>query len=502
MIGFFYDDLTHIIGSCQRIEAGFTNRYLIYLYHCYFADSPNLVRISSLILIATSLYFLSKIMKQLEVKIPTLAYFCVFLHPVILFPFFYSSQISTAVSFAWTTAVSYLSFKKKVNWALCTPLIFLGLGLRYETSFYYIMFQLSVFGILFANRSVPILDILKSREFKNSAIFAFALFILSQTLGALFPSFHTVADVTNVYKSKLSYFPPESHYFVQFKALAMYFTNLFLPQNASFYYPWTEWIRIHEDKNYQIFLSLFAAAALFIPLVAVFILRNSNKKRLKTFFMCISIFSAACLTLSFRIRQDWYFQSRQFFGSFFLLIGFFYLISNLKKVKVLIYGLGIFFGLCTFTHITSHYSSEQYFYAWEIDQNKGQHPSNLAVAGKDLNLEAYKVFAMNALKLIPEWTLNQSQAARRQFITSISHLYLAALYSGDSRIEKFAYQKMPLIYGTLPVYACLASDFEPVENCKKLPQSEKLCRDYSKNKMHSWDFSKTRISMKNFCSSL
>lgn len=501
MIGFFYDDFLHIGEACYRLDTAPGHRLLLSFFHCYVGTSPLIIRFFSLSCIFLSIYFLSKLLKKNDIKIDKYFYLLISLHSVILFPFFYTSQISTAATFLWSLGTTYalLYFP---NFILLTFCLGIGHILRFE-SIYLLIICITYAAVLrFSIKSNIInpLQVFNKKQYLTSTSFIALFFVIGEVLNVLINTYKAPSNVLSVYAGNVPDYPSSSHIFVQFYAIFLYFKNLLLPFDADFFYPWSHWLNIHNSLNLKILLT--ASFSIISGLSFLFFLKlRKNNKLWRYPLIGLVVFLVVCLTLSIRSRVDWYFQSRQYIATYFFLT-FLYLsiqkyLSSNKKISFSILG---FLILSTVLQITIHYSDILSFSIWEFSKYENSSPNAINfyssyVATPEERQRLYqKSHIMTNTPLI-----YKSAAARKHWLQSLVYGYAASIEVHDRKSQiaiSNIIMKSESYYATV---VCLAEESIPIDKCLEGGRKNNFCITIHKRKGVAHEIIKPRLPIESIC---
>lgn len=474
MIDYFYDDKIHILNACSRLEYSPGHRTLFSAFHCYTNGDLFLTRLLSFISILLTIFLITKFFKKYEQDLKIWPYLIIGLHPVILFPFFYSSQISTSLSFLWATFVAYL-LRFSTKKSLLVLLVLLGLLLRFE----------SIYMMTFVYIGFELLDLSFNQwSFKNYfkknynfCFFILIFFISSFVFSFFLKNYNNAFKVLSVYSTKLPYYPKESHFFVQTYALGLYLKNLFIPILANFFTPWKVWAVIHKSLLLKLLLMSSFLTSVFISFFIYF-----KSKRYKFLALGFLLFTFLTGLMSSRIRLDWYFQSRQYIGSIFFLFCFLIFLNNLKKKKFYL-GCCFFYVLISLVFkVSFHYKDRTSFLNWEKSQNLDLNPVVNEAYTEDKKLREKQNAYVENFQMIDKWMHEKSLSSRRYYISALMNVYTISKKTGDLNLNEQAFdllQKHDLYYST---YVCLDNEKYTVKKCVSGKRLEIFCTHYLKTK--------------------
>lgn len=176
-----------------------------------------IVRFTSFLCIFFSVYFIAKILNKLGSRTDKSFFIITLLHSVVLFPFFYSSQLSTSSTFLWAIGTAYLLLFSRMHLLLFICLL-IGPFLRFEAIYYVILCIGSIAAIKYSieQKLLNVLKIFSKRQYISIAVFIFAYFGICLIIGYFNESFHEPSKVFSVYSSKVPYYPASSHFLYSF----------------------------------------------------------------------------------------------------------------------------------------------------------------------------------------------------------------------------------------------------------------------------------------------
>jgi hypothetical protein len=336
--------------------------------------------------------------------------------------------------------MSYFVLKNVQFWVII-PVAALGAFLRYEAVYFFLLCMTGLTllnGALYSDSILMNFAKLKTAvRSRRQQVFKFlavvvAFLAASATSNLLLEGAPSQFDVLNVYSSgKVNYYPASSHIFVQCYAILLYLKSFFLPVHVSFFGPWTHWIAIHNSTSYQLSLVLILALIFCISLGIV--VRKQLNQKIKILALGLALFIVFSAVTSARIRHNWYFPSRAFLGSMFLMLAIF--LASGPKLRGLLAGISLFAFVYT---ALFHYRSEKIFYNWESNYSLGQHPG---VVRAQMNLlgaspEALLSKSFSIYQTIkPQSLIEESMVARKFWLQALFDGYFAAREVGNKTAE-------------------------------------------------------------------
>lgn len=371
------DDFTHIELACKQLRDFPDNRPAINWVNCALGESLDSSRMASLaaILLTLLLLDLSFFKDRSWKRILLMA-----LHPMVLVPFFWASQISTSLTALWAaiwlfTFQTALRTKTRKSTILSfASLIFIGIAgtlFRFEAA-------------LFAGTFLLLLLLHSPGRFKlqwKRAILATSLLsipvarLVTGILQHLFrplPSapgaplrFHEV--------SGLSY-PPGAWLYLQMESILQYLKSIFLPWTMSFHGDWYEWWHIHLHRQEEVVKFGLTLLAIFASGIAIRHLLIRSRKEpglIEATLQGIALF--VCITAAFStvVRTDWYYLTRAWMGSIAFLLWTSPLIAENRKIFPVVTAL---LFLSTTAHLCLHFSDKIEFRSYETEVTGAAHP--------------------------------------------------------------------------------------------------------------------------------
>ena len=540
MVGPIHDDFYHILNACSFSENHPGYRLLISRITCALGQSLTSTRIASLICIVLSALLFVKLFswkdaKKIEIVFAILA---ISFHPVILFPFFYASQFSTAISVLWAVFSVYCINKLKPPIYICAVMGFslgiLGSFLRFEAIFIFSVVYLCLFAFFTLKKRIR--KFFSAEHFVSLIFFLFSI-SLTTLLAALnisdFPPFYSIllgnfitsqqsetspknnekaltlpekAPVATS-EAQLPFYSPTTHYAVQIWALALYIKNIFMPHQVSFYGPWSDWWRIDQSpaKQRVLYLGfLLLLSSLCIALVGNFFNSLSIRLWILGFlsFLIITFSSSAIL------RVDWYFVSREYVGAFlFLALSLCAVFeSNFLKKQKLCFLLFIVLisSVCSLRSTFVQYKNFGNFLNYEQLITSNKSPQVLLTKGHRSyvqgDLKNAKGHYNSIVDMIPESALEKSATAVKYWSYAQSGAYQTAKWNKDIELRKKIARTLLKDNSFISTSICLQEKSIPLEQCSTSEKKRRFCGTYnSKFFRPDLGFRFLRIPAKEFC---
>ena len=138
MIEKIFDDFFHVEQACNNLSNSPFDRTLVNLLHCVGGESVMVSRWFGLVIMIATMFVFVRFLHSGDKEWRPLHLFALF-HPIILFPYLYASQLSSAVTVAWATGGMIFFFRKCRDMVQAIVGSFLlalvGLGVRLEAPY-------------------------------------------------------------------------------------------------------------------------------------------------------------------------------------------------------------------------------------------------------------------------------------------------------------------------------------------------------------------------------
>ncbi len=376
MTGPIYDDNLLVLRACKVIEDVPSYRPLVYGLTCVLGEDLTRTRLLCLLFVLVAVFALVRLFFQ---RVTPFKFFAVALHPLTLFPFFYPSQLSTALTMFWASLgalfIASRDEAKGRGLFLCAVWAILGIYVRIEA----LVFLYLILGTYFLYQWAvcrSLRDCLHAVMLRKLFILTFAMLAYPHILEVLGREFatspiHTLSLAGDV-DGDVMYYPKDSFAAVQAWAIFLYFKSFVFPFGPSFWGGWTDWVKIHQSQALQ--YSLLGAYALLLGLSCwTIFLRKTTGLKLRLFFSGVACFVVITSIFSLVMRMDWYFLSRAVLASTLLSLFFVAICHESKaywaKAGLVTYVLA---ALC-FTYFYQ-YRNDAVFAAYELKENGSRSP--------------------------------------------------------------------------------------------------------------------------------
>lgn len=535
------DDFYHVKQACSNLALSPGDRYLVSFLNCLGGESVTATRIFSLITIAITCYIILSLFFPRSNKKETIShgqlsskgglskffiYFLVlFFHPMILFPFFYASQFSTALTVLWAAlAVWILLAWKNGYWPwlqvfLLTMMAFVGALIRVETNWYFSI----LFGTITLYRFIEQqCDIREFQDRKKKSFFtlfskwqiilAFYLIIMVIVIHKVLQKwFFGGISTYDIVSSNTSMYPLTAYYQSQFLAIIYYYQNIILPFWHSFYGSWLDWWDFHQNWIFSLLLVfsivLFHAATFWWSLVNKPLLFPSFKQdRLNMRFLWAAFFLFFTITAIFSAlpRSDWYYPSRQYFGTFFFLIFILKATQNLKKQIQVAMIISLYFFTSTLYSIFYHYHDQLSFYKHEKMVTRDIHPfvrldmANQAYIQGDYSTALATYY--NVYKSVPLEAARVSHRAAVFWLLGVYGGHITSIKMGDTQSAKQSFNILMSSTYFMSTLACLQNPDVDLNICKDEKRRSNFCiYALNRNFPRLQQARELRISVEEYC---
>lgn len=351
-----YDDFLHLGGACEAAQILGPYRAFLYWLTCFLGSSPVLVKFFSAIVTVFSLWLMQRhvLSRFRESSGGIGTAILASIHPLIFFPVFYASQISTAVTLLWLAlTLAAISIEKRaasimlvIVLAVCSNFV------RSESSILLVIYGAFLFAYWVWRGEAA-----SKREWFAKLVICALLsgFILPRIVSGFTYRFDDAISLITA--DELDY-PEGSWISIQFWAMLLYLRSFIVPWVAPFYGNWTDWYRWADLMPATAMLGALGVAGIF-----AFGFALATRKRFpfcSGIVFCLFTFCALAFAHSIRSRPDWYFLSRTTLPAFLALSIF---VDHLRRMKRLmaLRGLAIICVSATLFQMTMHYRSEQVF---------------------------------------------------------------------------------------------------------------------------------------------
>jgi hypothetical protein len=492
------DDFTHIGFACTRFQANPEDRFAVVGLNCLLGENITHTRIASLIVILLTLILLDRAFFQDRNWRRT---FLTILHPLILIPFFWASQISTSLTTLFAAAWVYFWIRwidppnqNRPLWAwFFLPVAGACILVRQETIAY-----CAVFALIWAiqNRS-------KILQNPKRPLLALALSIASfQAAKKIFfksgfttletsPLIRNIADSFGHASSPATQYPIFTWPILQLDSALRYLEGLLLPWRASFYGNWYKWWEIHLNPLKTALQFAGAAFLLFIALLLGRHLLRKKGNHLDSIFRLVMgflFFIGSALLLSAAPRSDWYYPARAYLGT----LAFFVWVSPLliRNTKTFAISLAILL-VSTIAHVSLHFQNESSFLAYETEMTGADHPY-LDLMDAELKLKNGKGAEsipplFRIYQKIPVDSTNLSLRAGFFWSEGLYEAWRTYSILGNETKAMEVYRVLRNSTYFQSAHACLQIPSIPVEECLKDDRKSHFCDslnfEYSKVKL-------------------
>ena len=365
------DDFYHVEQACAILSDKPFDRPLVNALHCLGGESVTVSRWMGLIITMASMFAFVRFLHSEEKRRPF--HLFALLHPIILFPFFYASQLSSAVTVAWAIGGTAFFFRKcsGMAWAVAGAFLLavIGLGVRFEAPYVLIMVVGSML-ILFQSRdNLTIVETVR-RYFHRENIVKMVVFL---------GSFFAMKAWAKTYFSRIDgvlrtvtleqgiHYPLESWFNSQVVAILHYLQNFFFPFSHSFYGNWQEYVWVAQTFGSAL------PMVVFFSLIMVLLGWSYGSRRLppniRLFVRGLVMFTLIALVVSSVTRTEWYYPSRGHLAAVVLMGFASVFVSRLKREKMVGIILSVYLAasmgyavLFQYKNIGNMYAHDRFFY--------------------------------------------------------------------------------------------------------------------------------------------
>ncbi len=484
------DDFTHIGFACTRLQENPEDRFAVVGLNCILGENITHTRIASLIVILLTLMILDfTFFRNRNWRRPLL----MALHPLILIPFFWASQISTSLTTLFAAvwaffAVAWIEGTKgnRPWWAwLFIPASGACILVRQETVAYCGVFAI-LWGIQHWRTIKDRPGAVLSAIFLSVGGFQLAKKLFFKTGFTTIASSPLIQNISNSLAGEGSTtpdYPVPSWPFLQLDSTLRYLEGLLLPWRTSFYGNWYKWWEIHQNP-FKTALQ-FAAFAGLIAL-SLWITRNLLRKKgrgsdiVSRMSLGLAFFTGSSLLLSAVPRSDWYYPARAYLGS----LAFFIWVSPLLIRNGRIFAIfGIAFSASSLAHGIFHFQDDRSFVAYETEITGANHPYlDLLDADQKLKSGQGEEAIKSLFKIYSLISKDSAAASLRAGFFWSEGLYEAwRTYSllGNETKALEVYRVLQNSTYFQSTHACLQIPSIPVEECLAEDRKSHFCESFS-----------------------
>lgn len=466
------DDFTHVGLACMRLKTMPADRFAVVALNCALGESVDRARVASLLFVLGTLWVLDRLFYR-ERDWRRLLLWSV--HPLILIPFFWASQITTSMTAFWGAVwtaifVGWFERNKKI-WPLLVW-SFIGASVRFEAFAYGMVFLAAYF----------LKDLTSIREFVYAhwrkvsygvGTSSVAILIAKYALQYI-PSNAIQVDFITVAGEGIAagFYPHLTYPFLQMDSLGRYFEALLLPWKLSYYGDWYQWWEIQQHL-WKGFLRLWI---FIVPAAVALYLSRKNRESFRRVLLGFGFFAGTTLMLSSLPRNDWYYPVRAYLGA----LCFFVFVTPFLLKRRLFFGLALgLFSASTLIHIAFHFSSPSDFRAYEAEVAGARHPFLDIEDAQALSAASKPDEALATLHQlyagIPVASARISTRAGTFWTLGLYHAWL--IYDEAGRADKTAEVMKVLRHSTYypAVHACLQTAGIPVEECLEGERKVNFC---------------------------
>lgn len=498
-----YDDSWHVARACARLEQLPGDRFLVSWTHCVLGQSSDHSRWASLFFVVLASVLLWRAFFRSWKGLQGSA--LLVLHPMALFPFFYASQLSTAMSVAWASGVLLLlersTSRRMLDGCLGLGLAVLGALLRFEG----IAFVWMLFGALRGFRRLEGEPTPGRRPWARLLFFTGLFWVASRLahtwLAGGIAASGFAADAVDV-----AQYPLAAWYGSQVLACLQYAFNLVFPALHSFYGSWSDWA-IFLERPWLSFSALAVAMILLLGLMALVRERALGLPALKWPALGAVFFFIYCFGASALPRTDWYYPIRQQLATLVFLIfslrGFREAALPARAKKAIAAACLLYLAASSAYSAVFHYGSDEGFLMHEVSVTRRTSPavglSIAAVAQKSGDLELALDQYRGVLEEVPVPVARASGRGAIFRIHALSGLYRLYRHANDQPNASLVLRALSVADHRLAVYACLSDPVAPIESCRSNPRAVAHFCGFSTELFSEPEHLPLRVSRSEFC---
>lgn len=475
------DDFTHVGLACARLAEYPADRFAVVSLNCALGEDLDRTRAASLLFILATLWILDRLFyRERDWRRPLLGA----LHPLLLIPFFWASQITTSMTGFWAAVWATLFvrwFDRARGLAALLAWSFVGASVRFEAFAYGLVF-LAAYALMYREQYWPAGRERTRRLVKGVGAASIAILAGKYAL-QLIPSNAFIVSLAShaseAGEGGARYYPLLTYPFLQADSIARYLEGFALPWRLSYYGDWYQWWKIDQQLwrgPLRLLLTLAPAAALLL-----WLRRRGDREGVFRLGAGLFFFLATTAMLSSLPRNDWYYPVRAYLGTLCLLVFTGPLLLRRKTAGAAVIAI---LALSTAAHVAFHFSTHDQFRAYETEIAGGGHPF--------LDLDEAKAFhrsgrpddALRSLHgLYSKIPVASAQRSTRAGTFWTLGLYSAwMIYDEQGRAGKAAEVYRVISHSTYypAVHACLQIETEPVEKCLEGERKDNFCASLTK----------------------
>ena len=373
MIEKLLDDFYHVEQACSLLSNRPFDRPLVNALHCMGGESVIVSRWMGLFIMVATMFAFVRFLHFGEKKRRPFHLFALF-HPIILFPYFYASQLSSAVTVAWAMGGTVFFFRKcrNMTWAVGGSLLLavVGLGVRFEAPYVLIMMVGSMLILFQSQYGLTIVE--KAKKFFHRQniiklfVFLGSFFVIKKAVKNYYLSqIPSVLKIVTIDQG--THYPLDSWYNSQVVAIVHYLQNFFFPFSHSFYGNWQEYVWV--ARTFESVLPMAVFLSLILGLLGWSYGSQKLSPNIRLLIRGLVMFILIALVVSAVPRTEWYYPSRGHLAAV-VLVGYVSIfVSRLRYEKttnlvLTVYlmtsmGYAIFFQ---YKNIHNMYAHDRFFY--------------------------------------------------------------------------------------------------------------------------------------------
>ena len=337
MIEKLLDDFYHVEKACTLLSDRPFDRPLINFLHCMGGESVMVSRWVGLIIMMAVMFAFIRFLHVGKKQSRPIHLFALF-HPIILFPYLYASQLSSAVTVAWAMGGMIFFFRKCRNMIQAIVGSFLlalvGLGVRFEAPYLLIMLTGSVLVLLQSQNNLTIAETAR-RYFHRESVIKAVIFFGSFFAFKKWVIFHFAGSprvLQIITTGQGRHYPLESWYNSQIVAVLHYLQNFLFPFSHSFYGNWQEYIWVF--RTFDSHLPLIVFLSLIVGLLIWSYRSRTLSPHARLLVRGLVMFASMALTVSLVPRSEWYYPGRGHLAAVVLMGYVSVFVSRLKRERL------------------------------------------------------------------------------------------------------------------------------------------------------------------------
>ena len=366
------DDFYHVGQACSILSGKPFDRPFVNALHCLGGESVDVSRLIALFVMLVSMFVFIRFLHPDRKSGYQFHFFALF-HPIILFPYFYASQLSSAVTVAWAIGGVVFFFHKCQNviWTIVGAFLLavVGLGVRLEAPYILIMMTGSILVLFQSRDNLAIVETIKKyfhrENIIKTGVFFASFFCMKKLLQSYF---HNALGAMEVMAMEQGlHYPLDSWYNSQVLAMFHYLQNFIFPFSHSFYGNWQEYVWIEQTFDG------FFPVIIFLLLLSGLLVWSYRSRRLplnlRLLMRGVVMFFLIVFVSSLVPRTEWYYPARGHLATVVLMGYLSVFVARLKRERVVALALSLYFlasmayaTLFQYKNVDNMYAHDKFFY--------------------------------------------------------------------------------------------------------------------------------------------